>query len=109
MVKIIPPKPGQHVHKYRRTFLDKAKKYEVMQCADPTCSHYIPKSLAKGKFCRCWGCDKAFLLTARALLAVHPKCGCTTTLHKKAEKIREEQGAILDELLSGGMSAEENE
>lgn len=63
-------KHSNHLHKYKKVDLARKKgkeKFLVYKCQVPTCSHYIPLSLAEGRVCECNRCGGVMLITKTTL------------------------------------------
>ena len=64
------PKHSNHLHKYKKVDLSRKKgkdPFLVYQCQVPTCTHYIPITLAIGKVCECNRCGGVMVITKSTL------------------------------------------
>jgi hypothetical protein len=82
---------GKHIHKYRRVNIGHdGKKFWVMRCVKPGCSHYMAMSsklscpILKDSIAECNRCDDRFILDKRALRMEKP-C-CEDCIRKKENK-----------------------
>jgi|SRR5215204_7081642 len=64
----------KHIHRYQRAFIDKEKKYPVYRCNLPNCTHYLAKSLVKGKEGVCNRCGKTMIMGPLQLTLAKPHC-----------------------------------
>ena len=87
----------KHIHKYKRVNLGRDKKYHVLRCTLPHCTHYIDKELALNREALCAICEEKMIITRAALRNVRVHClKCTRS------KKRNEVERIL-ELIETGM------
>jgi formylmethanofuran dehydrogenase subunit E len=65
----------KHTHKYE---FRRGKYLQVWTCANPDCSHYMPKHLAdiqmEGRKSICWDCGSEFVLDSESLKMDRPVC-----------------------------------
>ncbi len=63
-------KHANHLHKYKKIDLSRKRgkeKFLVYRCQVPTCSHYIPLTLAEGRVCECNRCGGVMVITKATL------------------------------------------
>lgn len=76
-----------HLHRYKRVRLGKEKKYEVMKCQEPACTHYIEIALAEGKLCACNRCRQPMILDKIAIQLAKPHCPDCTQKRKPIDPV----------------------
>ena len=68
------PEPD-HVHRYELVDIGSKKPYWVGRCTWPTCSHYLSKTLIRGKKSVCEMCHEPYVIPTQASkIPVRPLC-----------------------------------
>ena len=96
--------PANHLHRYKKVNLSRdGQPYIIYKCVKPTCSHYVPISLAEGKLCECNKCGEPMLITKHTLHGSSnrplQKPHCSNCVVRKKEK--QEDVAAIAEFLAG--------
>lgn len=52
-----------HLHRYRKVKMGRAKDYVVYACQEPDCKHYIAPELLVGKIASCFTCREGFRIS----------------------------------------------
>lgn len=59
-------KTANHLHRYKKVNIARKnpeKPYWVYKCQIPTCTHYIPLTVAEGKLCICNRCGELMVIS----------------------------------------------
>lgn len=89
----------KHVHRYQRVDISQTphKKYLVMKCSLPDCTHYVSIPLAIGKSSICWRCGEEFVMTADLARLSKPHCKACT----KVDESKKPDDNLLSKFLDG--------
>jgi hypothetical protein len=81
-----------HIHTYG-AYKGRPK---CMRCYDPSCTHFIDREVALGKWTRCHSCGAEFVLSREDMRRVKPKCvKCSDTAHGKRARAAD---SLIDSL-----------
>lgn len=96
-------KEKQHVHRYYRTEFATTKTV-IYRCAKEGCTHFIQEPLIIGRFCECYRCSQAFVITRKSIRAKKLHCeACSRGKYNKPKEVIQvvaEANKTLDDILA---------